>query len=218
MKYPHLSSELLNTFSASRAQIRQDMFVLAELNFKRRGYFVEFGATDGIEKSNTYILEKLFDWTGCLAEPGRDWHMDLKRNRSVNICTDCVYSETGQQLMFSMTSDGELSTLTRYHDVDDNAGDRETSKEYLVDSISLLDLLKEYEAPKVIDDLSIDTEGSEFEFLKAFDFSKYDIQLITVEHNYTANREQIKNLLEKNGFELIHEDISFFDDWYMKII
>jgi hypothetical protein len=44
----------------SRAQLRQDLFVLSETQYKRNGYFVEFGATTGIDLSNTYLLETEF--------------------------------------------------------------------------------------------------------------------------------------------------------------
>lgn len=42
----------------SYSQYKQDMFVLTQLGFKRDGYFFEFGATNGLELSNTYIPEK----------------------------------------------------------------------------------------------------------------------------------------------------------------
>ena len=62
----------------SRAQLKQDIFVLLETGFKRDGYFVEFGATNGVDLSNSWLLEKAFGWTGILAEPARIWHDDLK--------------------------------------------------------------------------------------------------------------------------------------------
>ena len=42
----------------------QDMFVLAALNGKRNGYYVEFGAGLPFEASNTALLEQKFDWKG----------------------------------------------------------------------------------------------------------------------------------------------------------
>ena len=45
-------------------------------------------------------------------------------------------------------------------------------------SISLEDLLEKYNAPYVIDFLSIDTEGSEFEILNGFNFKKYKIKFM----------------------------------------
>src|SRR5262249_45272724 len=54
----HQGSLLLKYLPKSKAEFRQDLFVLSELNFKHEGYFVEFGAANGYAGSNTYLLEK----------------------------------------------------------------------------------------------------------------------------------------------------------------
>ena len=64
----------------SKAQLHQDIFVLAEHDFKSSGYFVEFGATNGHDLSNTYLLETQFGWQGIVAEPAKSWHEALKKN------------------------------------------------------------------------------------------------------------------------------------------
>ena len=46
----------VKNLSFSKSQIRQDLFVLNELDFKKNGFFIEFGAANGIDNSNTYIL------------------------------------------------------------------------------------------------------------------------------------------------------------------
>ena len=82
-------------------------------------------------------------------------------------------------------------------------------------TISLLDMLEKYDAPAHIDYLSIDTEGSEFEILSAFDFTRHSFSVITCEHNYTSNREKIHGLLSEHGYTRIMTDVSQFDDWYI---
>ena len=64
-------SQAIDALPFSRSQIGQDLFVLNELKFKKNGYFVEFGATNGIDWSNSCILEKEFGWNGIVAEPAR---------------------------------------------------------------------------------------------------------------------------------------------------
>ena len=77
-------------------------------------------------------------------------------------------------------------------------------------------MLNKYSAPKRIDYLSIDTEGSEYEIIKNFDFDAWDIQAITIEHNYMPQRKKIYDLLKSHGFNRVHIANSKFDDWYTK--
>jgi hypothetical protein len=74
-----LASSILKLLPHSTSQLRQDLFVLTELNFMRDGFFVEFGATNGQDLSNSYILEKEFNWKGILSEPAISWQKDLKK-------------------------------------------------------------------------------------------------------------------------------------------
>ena len=199
----------------SKSQLRQDLFVLSELEFKKKGYFVEFGATNGLDISNTYLLEKKFDWNGIVAEPAKKWHHELKKNRKVNIETDCVWRETGKVLNFNEVDETELSTIDKFSSSDQHQNLRKNGKQYKVSTISLKDLLAKYMAPKIIDYLSIDTEGSEYEILKNFDFKSYKFKVITCEHNYNENREKIYNLLSDNGYKRKLTKISKFEDWYI---
>ncbi len=199
----------------SQSQIRQDIFVLAKLNFKKNGFFVEFGATNGVNLSNTYLLEKHFDWKGILAEPAKIWHTDLKTNRNCNIETKCVWPKSADFLQFNEVKSPELSTIVNFNKTDNHSKEREQGIVYDVESISLNDLLSKYNAPSIIDYLSIDTEGSELSILASTNFSKYIFKIITCEHNFTENREKIYDLLTKNGYKRIFEEYSQFDDWYI---
>ena len=195
----------------------QDLFVLTEVGLRRRqGFFVEFGASDGISLSNSWLLEKRLGWNGILAEPARCWHESLTRNRTCAIDTDCVWSRSGEQLDFDEVSVGEFSTLSRFSKSDGHAEARADKTSYQVPTVSLNDLLRRHGAPAEPDYLSIDTEGSEFSILKELDFARFNFKVITCEHNYTPMREQIRQLLEQAGYRRKHVELSRFDDWYVR--
>jgi len=199
----------------SKAQLKQDMFVLDELGYKRNGYFVEFGATNGVNLSNTYLLEKEMGWRGILAEPARVWQDALVANRKCCISFDCVWSKSNEELEFNEVEAADLSTIDVFSNGDEHAKTRKEGKKYNVYTVSLLDLLRKYKAPKEIDYLSIDTEGSEFEIFNAFDFDAYKFKVITCEHNYTPMREKLADLLTSKGYTRKYTEYSRFDDWYV---
>jgi len=193
----------------------QDLFVLSELDFKTGGYFVDFGATNGVNQSNTCLLEKEFGWRGIVAEPARRWHKDLKSNRDCLIETACIWSESNLTLTFNETHTGEFSTIDSYSSSDHNCQLRKNGERYDISTISLEDMLDKYSAPRKIDYLSLDTEGSEFEILRKFNFDKYQFGVITCEHNFTPQREKIFSLLTQNGYIRKYKGVSSFDDWYV---
>lgn len=200
----------------SRSQIFQDAFVLHVLGTARPGYFVDFGATDGVTLSNSHLLETKHGWRGICAEPARSWHPALRRNRpSAVIETRCVWTKTGAELTFRETAERELSTIDSYAQSDSRAKKRNESETYAVSTVSLDDMLAEHGAPEHFEYLSIDTEGSEFDILKNFDLGRYMPKVITVEHNYTPRRSDIHALLTASGYRRVLTEVSMFDDWYL---
>lgn len=212
------SQRLINLLKNSKSQVQQDVFVVIESDFKVGGFFVEFGATNGLAFSNTFLLETEFSWRGILAEPARIWKKELMANRPNSFIEHlCVWKDSESKLTFNETQEPMLSTIDFFSEKDFHRDNRLNGNKYEVGSISLIDLLIKYNAPKYIDYLSIDTEGSEYEILKAFDFSKFSFGVITIEHNFMPNRELIFDLLSSHGYIRKYEEISEFEDWYVKI-
>ena len=200
----HLGPDFLKLMKLSKSQYRQDLFALKELKIKKNGFFVEFGATDGVSGSNTFLLEKEFGYKGILAEPNPKQRKNIEKKRNAIIVEECVWAKSGENL--KLTDNGDLSTVDLH---------KNNKFSFTVKTISLTDMLKKHNAPSLIDYLSIDTEGSEFDILSSHDFSKYNFSVITVEHNHTDQREKIYNLLSKNGYQRKYEELSMQDDWYI---
>jgi FkbM family methyltransferase len=227
-KYPLLSDkflaawpkaeirELLALAPFSKSQLGQDLMAISHLKYKRQGYFVEFGASDGMHFSNSYMLEKNFGWKGIVAEPARVWQRNLVENRSCNIDFRCVWREDNELLQFCEAEIAVLSTLKVFQDKDLHRDSRINNHTYDVQTISLNSLLTEHEAPRMIDYLSIDTEGSELEILKAFDFTMHEFGFISIEHNHTPDKQEIQDLLTSKGYSIVAAEISDFDMWFIK--
>ena len=208
--------EISKFASLSEAQLFQDLFVIEKTNFKKNGFFVEFGATNGKSLSNSYLLEKLFSWDGILAEPARIWHDDLRKNRGCKIDTRCVWSDSGSKIEFrEVKNRPQISTIENFKDSDLHAKKRDKAAVYSVESISLNDLLHFHNAPRTIEYISIDTEGSEYNILDNFNFDDYEVKIFTIEHNHTEMRYKIFELLDSHGYERVNVEWSDFDDWYI---
>jgi FkbM family methyltransferase len=198
--------------TVSQAGDAQDLWVLSETNFKRGGFFVEFGAFDGVKWSNTFLLERYLGWAGILAEPIPRFHEIVKRNRKAAFSPKCVWSHSGETLSFRVCPKAVLSTIEGFEESSDH--DRSVFEPIRVDTISLNDLLTENGAPRHIDYISVDTEGSELDILSTFDFERFRVDLFSVEHNYSDREPQIDAFLAARGYERVHAEHSNGDGWY----
>lgn len=197
------------------AQSKQDLLALFCLGTSP-GYFVEFGACDGVYLSNTFMLEKYYNWTGLLVEPSHHYANVLKQVRSASIDTSCVSDVTGNVVDFLEISNLQgLSGLEKYA-YDDQHSDlrKEFGNRYVVKTISLNDLLDKYNCPATIDYLSIDTEGSEYSILYKYDFSR-KFKLVTIEHNNTYQEPLINDLMTEQGYIQIMPEESKWDSWFV---
>jgi len=200
------------------SQCHQDVWVLHETESKRNGYFVDFGATDGITINNTYLLETKYDWKGIVAEPNSVYYESLNRNRNCHISNMCVFTESNKRIPFIETEASDLSTIKGFGKNDEHAPKRVNGTIKEVETITLLDLLNKYNAPDHIDYLSVDTEGSEYAILNTFftNNTKYSIRCVSIEHNYISRtRQMLYDLMISKGYIRKFTEISKWDDYYI---
>jgi FkbM family methyltransferase len=204
----------------------EDLFVLNELNYKKNGFFIDIGAHNGISNSNTYLLEKEYAWNGICVEanPLERSFQALKKNRTC-ICENLAIFDYDGIIQFQARGrHPELSGVifnesSEEIKIKNNNGHPITN----IRCVTLLNLLNKNKCPKIIDFMSLDTEGSEFIILKNFDFNLYCFKVIIVEHNVGSPRENyticknkkdnIYNLLIRNGYILKHTNM--YDDYYV---
>jgi FkbM family methyltransferase len=193
------------------SQYGQDCFVMEVLGGMRNGFFLDSGAADGVDASNTYLLESTFGWKGICVEPNASLFAQLQINRRCACLNCCLYDRDGSvdfldnaemiggildefppaRLQYVMTVCHSLSRR--------NPQPMSVSKA----ARTLRSVLREFAAPPIIDYWSLDTEGSEFTILRSFPFQEYSFRVITVEHNWFPVRYQIKELLEEHGYRFM---------------
>ena len=193
----------------SYSQLGQDLDVIGFFANKREGYFVEVGAYDGILLSNTYLLETKLGWKGICLEPMPDAFAKCCENRKAICSNYAAYSKSGMELTFSLAS--FASGITQ--DINHHFEATKNSIKIIVKTKTLTDILDENNAPKYIEYMSIDTEGSELEILKGIDFNKYRFGFISIEHNYVVpRRQELRDFLENKGYKFLRE--KEWDDYY----
>lgn len=200
----------------------QDFFALDKNLYRQGGFFVDIGAGDGIIASNTILLEKFYKWHGICVDPNPVFLQSLMNSRDSFVSTLCVYNETGKILPFKLCAD-----TSKFYGWNFRAGliqhvgniNPEIDKSFIninVLTITLTDLLDLYKAPTDIGYISLDTEGSEYEILKSFDFEKYNVKCWTIEHEDNETKELIHNLIMQKGYDQFTKYDTNNEVWYFK--
>lgn len=145
-----------------------DSRLIEQVQDARSRTFIEFGANDGVQQSNTYALERDHGWTGVLVEAVPQLAAECSANRphAVSVCAAVVEpSAAGSGLAFE------------YYDLMTQRSDMGSWRSVGVTLSTLLDDLLGGSVGLVV----IDIEGGELGALEGLDLSRHRPEFLLIE-------------------------------------
>ncbi len=184
------------------------------------GFFIELGANDGVNQSNTLYFERHRNWKGILIEPIPHNYLLCRKNRSAAshvfccACTSFEYKEKFVEIIYSNLMSTPLGLES---DIDNQAEHAAIGKQFLNNTDDnfrfgalarpLNDLIVESNAPKIMDLLSLDVEGAEIEVLKGINHKVYRFKYMCIE---CRSKDKLVAYLSSVGYEFV-ENLSVHD-------
>lgn len=198
----------------SYAEAFQDIFVLKCFKYKKNGTFLEIGAGDPIKGSNTYLLEKEYNWKGLSMDYGYvEWSDDV-----------------------IITCNGMNFSRSNYHSYWIKEWNKHRTTPLLMDDALSCDWLSIIHnnfptlsnKKPTIDYLQVDIDPAEntWECLNKIPFDSVDFNVITYEHDAYKEgdewRKKSRKYLESKGFILVAGNISSYgyrpyEDWWVSV-
>jgi len=205
------------------SQVGQDKWVYDKFFTNRcGGVYLDIGAHDGKGISNSYFFEHEANWRGMCVEPNPQTFKTLAVNRPRCININAVLGQEKKKMTFRVVKGVDvLSGLVEFMDprhLDRIAGEKKLNNlkdediyDVQVDMLQATELLEVHDMLN-IDFLSLDTEGSELQILRSFDWSKINIHVMTVENNFRSS--DVKDYLKEKGITFVN-NLSGQDDLYV---
>jgi len=176
-------------------------------NLKNK-FFIDVGASNGLDGSNSSLFEFYLNWNGICIEPNKVQYDKLIKNRNCKIYNCCIAEEDTIKEFWEIK--GPISPLSGLKESYDPQHIDRIQKEVLQtnDTIEIknievkkLSTLMNENNISYVDYLSIDVEGAELQVLEGIDFKKHYIDVISLEDNGYTNKP--KDFLLKHNYKFI---------------
>jgi FkbM family methyltransferase len=142
-----------------------DRKLVALFENRHGGRFLEIGANDGLQQSNTLALESLYGWRGILIEANPVLAGECARNRPL---ASVVCAAAGRLASFTRIGDTDLMGAT-------GANDGTT-----IPMVPLSSILDHLGGPP-LDLMSVDVEGGELDLLAGLDLERHGPSYLLIE-------------------------------------
>jgi FkbM family methyltransferase len=191
------------------SQNGQDRFLREHLFPGNDGFFIEIGADDGVDKSNTLVFERA-GWRGLCVEPSPTRFRALAANRACECLNVAIAATEGDVSFLDIVGYGKgLSGIVGHYDPRHlERIERETAANPLTVSRARvtvparrLDAILAERGIRDVTYCSIDVEGSELEVLRSIDFASVSFQALTIEDGY--ENPEIRAFMAQRGFRLL---------------
>ncbi len=185
---------------------------------RKNGFFVEAGVQNPIVNSSCYVLEKHYGWKGICVEPNSHYYARCLKARPGSIVVNVAVADKDGTAVFVETALGGYSGLKERLIAVENKAKQEgwrkdmwrtggDYREVEVTTLTLDHLLKKNNAPKIIDYIAMDIEGSEYPSLRAFPFEEHKVLCLSIEGR------SCNELLKSKGFVHVKNEYNTLGPW-----
>jgi len=191
---------ILMTGEGSSSQFGQDLFMFFNLYkywpaLNLTGFYVDSGANNAVELSNSYFFDVCLGWKGLCVEPMAAYHKEIREKRSCLLVPKCI---SDHDHWVRMTNDAVLSKVLS----DDSLLSDYSGNVQCTSLKAMLESSPDWDPHRGISLWSLDVEGYELTVLEKVDFSEIKVDAILIED--TCVRKYARKLSEL-GFLLYHQ-------------
>jgi FkbM family methyltransferase len=211
------AGDILTTEKKIYSQWNEELIIRDFFQDRRRGFFVDVGASYPLKGSTTYYLEKHLGWSGigvdALWQYGPSWK---KKRPNSKFFAYAVTDRSGETVTFYMAHWPAVSSLSKEQAELFVGKDKVTAIK--VPTITLTKLLDDNGVTH-IDFLSMDIEGAEPKALAGFDIERFAPELVCIEVllGRSEHRSKISEYFRSHGYERIEAYIEHDNNnWYFK--
>ena len=182
---PNILAELHQKYGGEKySQGYEEWLIRDFFQDRRDGFFLDVGAYDYKDLSNTYFLESQLGWSGIAVEPQVKFRADYERYRPKTQFVAMFVSDKSDEEIKFFVPERENRASAVQGAMSEESGVNEVE----VPTITLNDLLSKYQVSK-IDFLNMDIELWEPKALAGFDIDKYRPELVCIEAHPPVRKE-----------------------------
>lgn len=162
-----------------------DVLLAQAIGNTRGGTFIEIGGNDGLQASNSFVLEQKLSWRGVLIEAIPELAAEAQRNRPLATIVCAAAGSPGARGLMAMDYADLTSSVNldeRGEGAKNTASDNDRSAAPIfVSATTLSDVIDVVAGGKAPDLLSIDVEGFELEVLAGLNLERHRPTWVLVE-------------------------------------
>lgn len=177
------------------------------------GVFLEVGANDGYDQSNTYFLERHLGWQGILVEPIRANVTLCRRRRPRSHCVwaACVPEGYADQYVEVAIGELDLMSVSPGLSTPDHVDRLPSHPRRVTAPARTMSEIIDSSPFRHVDFMSIDVEGAEVAVLAGLDLGRHRPDLLLIE---TKDLDSVMEALQ-HAMELVGH-VGAFDDYLFR--